>query len=184
MKKSVLLLSRNSQIIKSCTIYLKAIQKSLVLFLVLIVILIPKSSHSQTCTTPAKPTGLKATTVSSSEIDLSWSSVSGAIGYDISYCDGTYIAFSSTTSYKHTGRASSTNYSYKIQAQKSATCVSGYTSCVSATTQSSCTAPSKPTSLTATSVSSSEIDLSWSSVSGAIGYDISYCDGTYIAFSS
>jgi len=142
------------------------------------------ATTQSSCTAPSKPTSLTATSVSSSEIDLSWSSVSGAIGYDISYCDGTYIAFSSSASYKHTGRASSTNYSYKIQAQKSATCVSGYSSCVSATTQSSCTPPAKPAGLTATAVSSSQINLSWNAVAGAIGYDVSYCDGTYIGFVS
>jgi hypothetical protein len=136
------------------------------------------------CTPPSKPTGLTATAVSTSQINLSWNSVSGAIGYDLSYCDGTYIGFVSGTSYQHTGRVANTAYSYKVQAQKSATCVSGFTSCTSATTQADCTPPSKPTGLTATAVSSSQINLSWNSVSGAIGYDLSYCDGTYIGFVS
>ncbi len=140
------------------------------------------ATTQSSCTPPSKPTGLSATAVSSSQINLSWSAVSGAIGYDVYYCDGTYIGFVSSTSYSHTGRAASTNYSYKIQAQKSATCLSGFTTCVSATTQSSCTPPSKPSGLSATAVSSSQINLSWSSVSGAIGYDVYYCDGTYIGY--
>jgi hypothetical protein len=137
---------------------------------------------SSSCTPPAKPTGFTATAVSSSQINLSWNAVSGAIGYDLSYCDGTYIGFVSGTSYSHTGRAASTTYSYKVQAQKSASCVSGFTSCVSATTPSSCTPPAKPTGLTATAISSSQINISWNAVAGAIGYDLSYCDGTYIGY--
>ena len=139
-------------------------------------------AKSQTCTPPSKPTGLTATAISSSQINLSWNAVSGAIGYDLSYCDGTYISFVSGTSYSHTGRVANTTYSYKVQAQKSSTCVSGFTSCASATTPAACTPPAKPTGLTATAVSSSQINLSWNAVSGAIGYDVSYCDGTYIGY--
>ena len=146
--------------------------------------LVWRQSSGTSCTPPSKPTGFTATAVSSSQINLSWNSVSGAIGYDISYCDGTYIGFTSNTSYSHTGRSASTTYSYKISAQKSSTCVSPQTSCVNATTLASCTPPSAPTGLTASAVSSSQINLSWNSVSEAIGYDISYCDGTYIGFTS
>jgi chitodextrinase len=137
---------------------------------------------SGACTPPSKPTGLTATPVSSSQINLSWNAVAGAIGYDVSYCDGTYIGYVTGTSYSHTGRVENTTYSYKVQAQKSSTCVSGFTSCSSATTPPSCTPPSKPTGLTATPVSSSQINLSWNAVAGAIGYDVSYCDGTYIGY--
>ncbi len=152
-----------------------------ILLIIFLLVIVTGRANSQ-CTPPAKPIGLKATAVSSSQINLSWNAVSGAIGYDVSYCDGTYIGYVTGTTYSHTGRVASTNYSYKVQAQKSATCVSGFTTCASATTQSSCTPPAKPTGLTATAVSSSQINLSWNAVSGAIGYDISYCDGTYIGY--
>ncbi|MEP7163038.1 MAG: hypothetical protein ABI741_00005, partial [Ferruginibacter sp.] len=137
---------------------------------------------SSVCVPPSTPTGFSATAVSSSQINLSWNAVSGAIGYDVYYCDGTYIGFTANTSYNHTGRVANTTYSYKIDAQKSSSCISSITSCVSATTSSSCTPPSTPTGLTATAASSSQINLSWNAVSGAIGYDVYYCDGTYIGF--
>ena len=136
------------------------------------------------CTPPSTPTGLTATAVSSSQINLSWNAVAGAIGYDISYCDGTYIGFTSNTTYIHTGRVASTTYAYKISAQKNSTCSSPQTTCISATTPAVCTPPSTPTGLTATAVSSSQINLSWNAVAGVTGYDIYYCDGTYIGFTS
>ncbi|MEP7165221.1 MAG: hypothetical protein ABI741_11030, partial [Ferruginibacter sp.] len=108
----------------------------------------------------------------------------GVIGYDVYYCDGTYIGFTSNTFYNHTGRNESTTYSYKIDAQQSASCVSANTNCVNATTFPSCTPPQTPTAFTATAISSSEIDLSWNAVPGVIGYDVYYCDGTYIGFTA
>ncbi len=133
---------------------------------------------------PSTPTGLTATAISSSQINLSWNAVAGAIGYDIYYCDGTYIGFTTNTSYNHTGRAALTTYAYKISAQKNSTCSSPQTTCISATTPAVCTPPSTPTGLTATAVSSSQINLSWNAVAGVTGYDIYYCDGTYIGFTS
>jgi hypothetical protein len=65
---------------------------------------------------PATPTGLTATPVSSSQIDLSWNAVSGASGYDIER-DGTVIVFDHVgTSYSDTGLNPSTLYTYRVRA--------------------------------------------------------------------
>ena len=100
----------------------------------MVILLIASTSQAQPCIPPAQPTGFKATAVSSSEIDLSWNPVPDAIGYDVHYCDETYIGFTAYPSYQHTGRVGDTEYSYKIRAQKSASCLSSFTSCVSART--------------------------------------------------
>ncbi len=142
------------------------------------------ATTSSACIPPSTPTGFTANTISSSQINLSWTPVSGAIGYDIYYCDGTYITYTTGTSLSHTGRASNTTYSYKIDAQKNTTCVSPLTSCISATTLPICTPPGTPSGLTAAAISSSQINLNWNSVAGAIGYDIYYCDGTYITYTT
>lgn len=92
------------------------------------------SACNPNCTPPAIPTGLSAIPVSSSQINLSWNPVVTATGYDVYYCDGTYITYTTNTSFPHTGRTANTNYSYKIRAQINANCVSNYTSCISATT--------------------------------------------------
>ncbi len=115
------------------------------------------------CTPPSTPTGLNATAVSSSQINLNWNSVSGATGYDIHYCDGTFIAYTTSTNYAHTGRVANTTYSYKIFAQKNSSCISSYTNCVNATTPSSgCITPGTPASATGVSTGQTSANLSWS----------------------
>lgn len=86
------------------------------------------------CTQPSEPNGFTAIPVSSSEIDLRWNATLGAVGYDIFYCDGTFIKYTIDTSYKHNGRVANTKYSYKIDARNSVGCVSSLTVCISATT--------------------------------------------------
>lgn len=63
----------------------------------------------------AAPTGLTATAVSSSQIDLSWNAVTGATGYDIER-DGAVIATDNvTTSYSDTGLTQNTTYTYRVR---------------------------------------------------------------------
>jgi hypothetical protein len=67
---------------------------------------------------PSTPTGLTATAVSSSQIDLNWTASTdnvGVAGYNI-YRDGVPIDTSTTTSYSDTGLSSSTFYTYQVDA--------------------------------------------------------------------
>ena len=87
------------------------------------------------CTQPSVPTGLTATTVSSSEIDLSWNAATNAAGYDVYNCDdNSYIGYTSNTNYQHTGLIAGSKHSYNISAQNTQSCISSKTSCVNATT--------------------------------------------------
>src|SRR5207245_3773127 len=64
-------------------------------------------------TPPTVPTGLTATAVSSSQINLSWTASTdnvGVTGYRV-YRGGTQIATTSTPSYANTGLSPSTTYS-------------------------------------------------------------------------
>jgi len=106
------------------------------------------------CTPPAAPTGLSASAVSSSQINLSWSAVSGASSYNVyrsTSSGGTYtsVGSSATTSFSNTGLAGSTTYYYKVTAVGG--CESGYSAVASATT-------SAPPSCTNTTLYSNNFD--------------------------
>jgi len=87
------------------------------------------------------PQNLSATAVSSSQIDLVWDAVSGAVYYNI-YRDNALIASSSVTSYSDTGLSPSTTYTYNVSAVDSSGMESPKSSSASATTLS---APTPPT---------------------------------------
>jgi uncharacterized repeat protein (TIGR03803 family) len=141
-------------------------------------------------TPPTVPTGLTASTVSSSQIDLSWTASSdtvGVTGYKI-YRGGALIGTVSGTTYSDTGLSASTAYSYKVAAFDAVGNSSAQSSAVSATTLagSDTTPPTVPTGLTASAISSSQIDLSWTASTdtlGVSGYKI-YRGGTQIGTST
>jgi len=124
---------------------------------------------------PAAPTGLTATATSSSQIDLSWNAVSGATGYKIYQSlsvDGPYNFLTSSTSPAaiNIGLQANLTLYYKVSSYNSNGEEGPQSDYAYATTLSN--VPAAPTGLTATAVSSSQIDLSWNEVTGAIGYRI------------
>src|SRR5438552_3055172 len=87
-------------------------------------------------TPPTVPTGLTASAVSSSQINLSWTASSdnvGVSGYRV-YRGGTQIATTSATSFANTGLSASTTYSYTVAAYDAAGNLSAQSSSASATT--------------------------------------------------
>ncbi len=115
-------------------------------------------------TAPTDPAGLTATAVSSSQINLSWttstdSGVAGLAGYTIERCNGAGCAnFTQTTTttltiYSDTGLTASTSYSYRVRAYDNAGNNSGYSNTASTTT-------SGPPDTTAPTVLSSSISPS------------------------
>src|SRR5213076_3070428 len=141
-------------------------------------------------TRPSVPTGLTASAVSSSQINLSWAASSDNVvvsGYRV-YRNGTQIATTSATSFINQGLSPSTTYSYTVAAFDAAGNLSARSSAASATTPAApdTTPPSVPTGLTASAVSSSQINLSWAASSddvGVTGYRV-FRDGTQIATTS
>ncbi len=130
---------------------------------------------------PAVPTNLVVTAVDSSQIDIIWYVVSGATGYKVyrsTIIDGVYSEINniSSNSYTNIGLSSNTEYYYKVKAYN----VNGESEF--SNVASALTFVSTPSNLTATSVSSSQIDLSWGAVNGEANYRIyksSSLYGTY-----
>ncbi|MEK7384492.1 MAG: LamG-like jellyroll fold domain-containing protein, partial [Elusimicrobiota bacterium] len=124
-------------------------------------------------TAPSVPTGLSASAVSASQINLSWTASTdnvGVAGYRI-FRGGTQIATTASTSYSNSGLSASTAYSYTVAAYDAAGNVSAQSVAVSARTPagSDTTAPGVPTGLTATAVSASRIDLRWNASTDNVG---------------
>jgi hypothetical protein len=85
---------------------------------------------------PSTPTGLSATAIGGSQVDLSWNASTdniGVTGYDV-YRDGSKIATVTNTNYSDTGLAANTTYVYFVEAKDGQGNVSGASSSVSATT--------------------------------------------------
>ncbi|MDH4240078.1 MAG: fibronectin type III domain-containing protein, partial [Phycisphaerae bacterium] len=117
-------------------------------------------------TAPSAPSGLGATTISSSQINLSWTDNSNnEDGFKIERktgAGGTYAQIDTVgvgiTTYQNTGLSASTEYYYRVRAYNTGG-DSGYSNEANATTLP--TAPLAPSGLEATAVSSSQINLSW-----------------------
>jgi hypothetical protein len=67
---------------------------------------------------PPTPTGLTATAVSSSQINLSWGASTGATSYNV-LRGGTTVGTPSGTTFSDTGLSASTSYTYTVQAVSS-----------------------------------------------------------------
>jgi chitodextrinase len=136
-----------------------------------------------------RPANLTATTISSSQINLSWGVSTDNVrvtGYRIERCQGNgcsnfaQIASPTGTTFNDTNLTSSTSYSYRVRATDTAGNLSTYSNTSCATTQSDTTPPSVPANLTATAASSSQINLSWSASTdnaGVTGYRVERCQG-------
>ena len=110
---------------------------------------------------PAPPTGLSATAVSSSQINLSWTaSTTSGVTYDV-FQGGNQIANVSGTTHSNGGLAASTTYSYTVEATDSGgtSTADGPVSATTLAAQTGSVAP--PTSLTAVGSSYQQIDLRW-----------------------
>jgi hypothetical protein len=129
------------------------------------------------------PTNLVATSISSSQINLTWTdNATDETGYTFmvdtnsAFTNPTYVYAGgvNTSSYSHTGRSTATTYFYKIKAEGNPD--STWTSVASTTTA--------PASLTATTYSNSQINLAWtgnSANTNIVGY--TYAWATNSSFS-
>ena len=135
-------------------------------------------------TGPTAPTGLTATAVSSTQINLAWTdNATNETGFEIERSpDGTTFTPLATvaanvTTYAHTGLTAATTHHYRVRATNG-TGASAWSNV--ATAQTTGTVPAAPTGLTATAVSSTQINLAWTdSATNETGFEIERSpDGT------
>lgn len=112
---------------------------------------------------PSTPSGLAASSKTASSFTLTWSASSDNVsvtGYDI--YKGTALAGSSaTTSFAVTGLTPNTAYSMTVKAKDGAGNVSAASTALSVTTTTDTQAPSIPTGLSASAITSTSFTLSW-----------------------
>ncbi len=150
---------------------------------------VSSATTSQAPTVPQPPTGLSATAISSSQVNLSWSAPSNNGGSAITgymversqdsgntWSTVTPNTGSASTTYSDSGLGASTAYSYRVSAINSVG-TSSPSNIASATTSTQMFPPQPPTNLSATAISSSQINLSWSAPgnnggSPIVGYKI------------
>lgn len=113
-------------------------------------------------TAPSVPMGLAASPVSGTRINLSWTASTDNVavaGYKV-FRNGVQIGTSATTSYSDTTCTPATTYSYQVSAYDAADNESAKCTAVQATTPDTI-APSVPTGLSASPVSGTRVNLSW-----------------------
>jgi hypothetical protein len=124
------------------------------------------SATTTTETVPAAPSGLAASAVSASQISLSWTDTSmNETGFTVERAmssTGPWNPLGTTgasvVSYSDSGVAAATTCYYRVRATNAAGS-SAYSNAASATTPAA--PPAAPSGLTATAISSSQINVSW-----------------------
>ena len=121
------------------------------------------------------PIGLSSSSITNTTATVSWTTVSGAVSYDVDYkaaSSGTWInaaTATTATSANLGGLTQGTLYDWRVRTN----CASESSSYSQAqfTTTAPCNAP---TGLASSSVTSSSATVSWTAVSGAASYDVDY----------
>lgn len=125
----------------------------------------------------ASPAGLTAAAITTASATVGWTAVSGAVSYDVDYklaSSATWInaaTATTATSQGLTGLTPGETYDYRIRTN----CASGSSTYSAAqfTTVPLVTC-SAPTGLTSSAVTTTGATVSWTSVSGALSYDVDY----------
>lgn len=120
---------------------------------------------------PAKVSGLKASSATTTSIKLSWSKAAGAATYQVyRSTDGktwTRISTTKSTSLSVSKLTAGKSYQFKVRAVSSLNKVGSYSSVLKTSTL-----PSQTAGLKASSVKSTSVKLSWTKVSGATSYEV------------
>ena len=133
---------------------------------------------------PSDPVNLLANNTTENSVDLSWEASTdnvGVTGYDV-YQDEVFLINVSETTHQVTGLTASTNYSFYVIAKDAADNSSGQSNTVNTTTLAPDTEAPTAAVLSASNVTDSTVDLSWSGATDNVGvtdYDV-YQDGVFL----
>jgi cellulose 1,4-beta-cellobiosidase len=142
-------------------------------------------------TPPSVPTGLTAGATTASSASVSWTASTddrGVTGYTV-LVDGTAVGTTATTSFTVTGLEAGTSYSVTVRARDAAGNVSAASAPLTVTTDEDGgsggddQAPSAPTGLRVSGVTTSTVALAWNASTddtGVTGYRV-FRDGTQVA---
>jgi len=121
---------------------------------------------------PSVPTGLTATVVSTSQVNLGWNASTDNVGvtsYKV-YSGSTLLGSTSITAASVSGLVAGTQYTFSVSACDAAGNCSAQSSPVTVSTQPNDTqAPTVPTNLVATPFSSTQIQLAWTASTDNVG---------------
>ncbi len=128
---------------------------------------------------PSAPSSLVASSVTQTTVNLSWTASTdnvGVTGYDV-YQGASNLGTVTGTSTQVTGLTASTAYSFSVRARDAAGNISGASNTVNVTTSAApdTQAPSTPANLTASAITNTTVDLSWTASTdnvGVTGYDV------------
>ncbi|MCK4665032.1 MAG: fibronectin type III domain-containing protein [Bacteroidales bacterium] len=119
---------------------------------------------------PTAPSNLSASNITQTTVDLTWNASTdnvGVTGYII-YKDGVSNGTSTSTSYTATGLSAVTSYTFTVKAKDAAGNISDVSNAVNITTIDE-EAPSAPSSLTASNITQTTVDLTWNASTDNIG---------------
>jgi chitodextrinase len=134
---------------------------------------------------PSVPSGLKASSITGTEITLTWSPSMDNVkvkGYEL-FRNGSKLGTTSKTTYCSKGLDPGKSYTYVVRAIDSVGNISGESSPLATTTQKDLEAPTAPTGLKTKSIKGSSVSLTWNASTDNIkvkGYHI-YCNGIRVA---
>jgi chitodextrinase len=133
----------------------------------------PPTPPAADTTAPSTPGSVTASGTSATQIDVSWKASTDNVavaGYNI-YRNGTKVTNVAGTKYSDTSLSPKTAYSYYVEAYDQAGNVSAVSATATASTLASPdqTAPSAPSSLSASAKSPTQVDLSWKTSTDNVG---------------
>lgn len=135
----------------------------------------PGSTSFTTLALPDPPTGLQATNITSSSVDLTWNSVDDSTSYILDQ-DGNVLASTSTNNYQITGLNPQTSYTFKVAVTTQAG-QSTYSDPVTITTLG--VPPVTPSGLSFDNLSTNGFTVYWLRQSDADSYNV-YLNGTLV----